>query len=678
MRKLARKLLLALLLLGAAGWLLLSFFDANQLKKPVLEWLNEHTELDISIGRLEFNPLHPYKLLAEDVRLGDWLEAKQLYLELARLSPLAGQTRIAVLDLNDARIRLDRATELAALPDNLATITVDELNTKNLTLAWDGWEAQGVNLKLNDWQPRRDGQWRWWSDMTLSGQVRQLSHPWLEMSRIGLEGRIHRGRLELDGLRSRLFDGLFEAGLSLDPASRELTLDEPRFSHTRLQFDQAPPLPEGWTLLLNRASLQDLSITSPWLTANGIDGDFRYVEWPGQGLPEARGDWQADEAVLDWLRLDAHQGQLLGTRERLGLSLQGKAYQGSLEAELGWFPQQGRLDIDNLQLTGSKLEWLPDMHWPVPDLRIHKLNLSQAELLSMDPGLPLSLHGGQLFVADLAWSAEQWRPLSEQARLEGGWSELAYDSLISRQGGFKARLDDTRLIMDELAGDVLDGRARLEGSLAVYPPHQASLRLEAQDLALRRLSSWLRKERGFSGRLNLSAALEGELHNRASWDGELRLEGEDIFVERLGLDDWLRRRLGEDYREAKGVDPALAALVLEQGDGFIYRAELKGPVRQGRWQLDGSAVQSVRHLLALRGRLDLAGGWDLELGAVNDQGCRELAIHLEESWRSPKLRLHQPALAEPCQPWYRGPVPYPAAGLPGRLTEAVRNLPQEP
>ncbi|WP_375056446.1 hypothetical protein [Zobellella sp. DQSA1] len=677
MRKLARKLLLALLLLGAAGWLLLSFFDANQLKKPVLGWLNEHTELDIAIGRLEFNPLHPYKLLAEDVRLGDWFQAKQLYLELARLSPLAGHTRIAVLDVIDGQVRLDRATDLT-LPDNLANITVDELNTKNLILAWDGWEAQGANLKLNGWQPRRNGDWRWWSDMTLSGQVRQLSHPWLEMSRISLEGRIHRRQLQIDNVRSRLFDGLFEASLSLDPTSRELTLNGPRFSHNKLQFSQAPALPEGWTLLLNRASLQDLSITSPWLTANGIDGSLRYLEWQPGALPEARGDWQADEAVLDWLRLDAHQGQLLSNRERLGLSLRGKAYQGNLEAELGWFPQQGRLDIDNLQLLDSKLEWLPDLHWPVPDVRIHKLNLSQTELLSADPALPLSLHGGQLFITDLAWSTEQWRPLSDQARLEGGWNELAYDSLISRRGSFSARLDDTRLLLDELRGEFLEGTVRLSGNLGLYPPHRARLQLEAERLALRRLSSWLRGERGFSGTLSMSATLAGEPKLPQSWEGNLALEGSDVFIERLGLDNWLKARLGEDYTRPRQVDPLLAALDLESSDAFIYKTELKGPVAQGQWQLDGSAVQSVRHLLAIRGKLDFAGGWQLDLGAINDQGCRELAIRLEESWAAPRLRLHQPALDDPCSPWYRGPVPYPAAGLPGRLTEAVRNLPQEP
>ena len=68
MKKLAKYLLLTLLVVLLAGWLLLTLFDANRLKQPVLAWLNEHTELDASIGDITFNPLHPYTLLAQDVR----------------------------------------------------------------------------------------------------------------------------------------------------------------------------------------------------------------------------------------------------------------------------------------------------------------------------------------------------------------------------------------------------------------------------------------------------------------------------------------------------------------------------------------------------------------------------------------------------------------------------------
>ena len=673
MKKLARYLVVLVLVLLLAGWLLLSVFDANQLKKPVLGWLNEHTDINLTVGNLEFNPLHPYTLLAEDVQLGEWFRARQVYVQLATLSPLSGHTRIATLDIIDAKLQLDNATELA-LPDNLANITVDELNSKNVSLSWQGWEAKGADLTIRHWQPRREGNWQWWSDFTLNGQLRQLTHPNLAMAQLTFNGQLARQQLQLTRLQSRLFDGLFDGGLTFDLPGQEVTLNAPSFSHNRLQFDQLPQLASGWTLLLNRAQLEEVSITSPGLTSNGIKGELRYMEWQAGGLPEARGKWHADEAVLDWLRLGEHSGELLSSREQLGLTLNGKAYEGTFSSELRWLPQQARLDIDTLELQGNKFVWLPDLYWPTPDVRLHKLNISQAELLSLDDALPLSILGGKLFVADLAWSAGQWRPLSEQARLEARWDEVAFNSLIARQGQAKARLNDTDLTIEQLTTEALDGQLSVSGHIGRYPPYLGKVRLEGQSLALRPLSRWLQGDRGFSGTVDIDAALSGELQQANSWQGQLSIDGRDIFIEKVGLDTWLKNRLAEDYSRMKAVDPALAALDFNQSDGFIYQAKLAGPVNQGRWQLDGSAVQSVRHLLALRGDLDFAGGWQLQLGVINDQGCRELAAHLADTWRAPSLTLQQPRLATPCKPWYQGAVPYPDAGLPGRLIDAVRKL----
>lgn len=673
MKKLAKYLLLSVLGLLLAAWLLLSVFDANQLKKPVLGWLNQHTELDLTIGHLAFNPLHPYTLLAEEVSLGDWFYARQVYVQLAKLSPLSGQTRIATLDLIDARVQLDQATE-QALPDNLANIHIDELTSKNLSLDWQGWAAKGVDLTLRDWQPRQDGAWQWDADATLSGQARQLTHPSVAMAQLSFHGQVRQQQVQLDAVQARLFDGLFESSLTLDWPARVLTLNSPQFSHNRVQLETMPTLAHGWTLALNRARLNKISITSPLLTSNHIDGEIRYFEWQGGSLPDAKGQWQAEEAVLDWLRLDKHQGELLSSKNQLNLTLNGQAYHGSLASELSWYPAQERLDIKDLQLTNNKFVWQSDFAWPLAEVRLHQLGIRRGELLSLDAALPLSILGGELFATDIAWSAGQWRPLSEQARLAASWDEVAFNSLISRQGQAKARLDDTQVWLSQFSSQALDGQLALTGRLGLYPPYAGEWQLTGQNLALQPLSHWLKGERQFSGSFAIHAKLKGAWQEKQSWQGQVAISGQDVFIEKLGLDNWLSHRLSEDYARAKTVDPKLAALDLMQGDGFIYQLELKGPVNQGRWQLDGSALQSVRYLLAVRGNVSLAGNWQLEMGAINDQGCRELAVTLTDSWHAPTLRLHQPRLATPCVPWYQGAVAYPKGGLAGPLREGVRAL----
>lgn len=673
MKKLAKYLLLSVVALLLAAWLLLTLFDANRLKQPVLAWLNEHTDLDADIGNISFNPLHPYTLLAEDVRLGDWFSARQVYVQLETLSPLSGQTRIATLDLIDAKLQLDAAVELQ-LPDNLANIYIAELTTRNLSLDWQGWQAKGADLTLRDWQPRLDGHWQWASDVNINGQARQLTQPNLEMAQLTFYGQVRQQQLQLTELKSRLFDGLFQSNLVVNWPKQQLTLNAPQFSHNQLLFETLPELAAGWSLLINKAQLDKVSITSPVLTSNNISGELRYLDWQAGLFPEASAKWQADEAVMDWLRLDNHKGELLSSQTQLSLNINGQAYEGSVASELRWHPDQGRLDIDSLTLLNNKLVWQADMRWPLPETRLHKLDISNAELLSLDANLPLSFQGAELFAHDIAWSAGQWRPLSKRARAEASWDEVAFNSLIARQGKAKAKLDDTHLTLTELSSDALEGQIALSGKLGLYPPYDIDGTLTGEALALRPLSRWLKADRHFSGQFAVNGELKGELADKSSWQGALALSGQEIFIEKIDLDHWLSQRLREDYAQVKAVDAQLAALDLNQGDSFIEQLELQGPINNGRWQLDGSALQSVRYLLAVRGELDLTGGWQLALGAINDKGCRELAIELSETWRAPKLTLHQPTLAQPCSPWYQGKVPYPKSGLAGSILEGVRAL----
>lgn len=670
MKKLAKWVLGLIVILLLAGWLLLSIFDANQLKKPVLNWLNQHTELDITIGNLEFNPLHPYTLLAEDVQLGTWFKARQLYVAVASLS---GQLHLKTLDIIDGELLLDNAAEFA-LPEPFSTITIDELTTKNFQLYWQDWQVKGAALTLTDWQPRVNQQWQWSSDVKLKGQAQLLSHPELALAQLSFNGQLKQQQLQLERLQSRLFDGLLDTGLTLDIPHKTLSLTAPQFSHNQLQFEQVPTLDADWQLLLDKGQFNEVTVSSPHFSTNNVSGELRYLDWRAGQAPDVRGVWQADEAVLDWLRLDNHQGEWLSSPEQLTLSFTGRAYEGEITSELRWHPQQGRLDIDNLQLLGNKLYWHDDINWPLPELRLHRLNIKDAELLSLDETLPLSILGGDAFAMDIAWSAGVWRPLTEQAQLQVKWNELAFNSLVARHGQASARLNDTQLLLDSFNSEALDGQLELSGQLGLTAPYHSQLSLRGEELALRPLSRWLNGERAFSGNFSLAGALSGALTEPASWQGELNFTGQDIFIEKIALDDWLKRRLQEDYTQEKTVDPTLAALDLASGDGFIYEAQLSGAVVDGHWQLSKSALQSVRHLLAINGEVDFTGGWQLALGIINDQGCRELAINLSQRWRAPTLAIHQPPLKQPCVPWYQGEIAYPEAGLPGSLIEAVHAL----
>ena len=41
-------------------WVALGLFDAERAKGPIASWISQQTGVPVTIGRLVFNPLHPY------------------------------------------------------------------------------------------------------------------------------------------------------------------------------------------------------------------------------------------------------------------------------------------------------------------------------------------------------------------------------------------------------------------------------------------------------------------------------------------------------------------------------------------------------------------------------------------------------------------------------------------
>ena len=62
-------------------WVGLGLFDAERAKGPIASWISQQTGVPVTIGRLVFNPLHPYTLLAEQVQYGDAVQLEKIYLD---------------------------------------------------------------------------------------------------------------------------------------------------------------------------------------------------------------------------------------------------------------------------------------------------------------------------------------------------------------------------------------------------------------------------------------------------------------------------------------------------------------------------------------------------------------------------------------------------------------------
>ena len=131
-------------------WVGLGLFDAERAKGPIASWISQQTGVPVTIGRLVFNPLHPYTLLAEQVQYGDAVQLEKIYLEIDNIDWLNRDVRIAHLDLIRPVIKLPLPNTLPTLP--VHSLTISDSTIDRLSLHSDELTLSGLNATLNDWQ----------------------------------------------------------------------------------------------------------------------------------------------------------------------------------------------------------------------------------------------------------------------------------------------------------------------------------------------------------------------------------------------------------------------------------------------------------------------------------------------------------------------------------------------
>ena len=212
-------------------WVALGLFDAERAKGPIASWISQQTGVPVTIGRLVFNPLHPYTLLAEQVRYGDAVSLDKLYLEIESIDWLNRDVRIAHLDLIRPAIKLPLPNQLPSLPVHSLTIsdsTIDRLSLESPELT-----LRGLNATLSDWElidPKRQPQ------ANLSLNIGQLETPQFTFARLSLQGRLEGEVLRTDKLVTNLFDGLLETGMVLDWPARTLQLHDLKARGMRVEL----------------------------------------------------------------------------------------------------------------------------------------------------------------------------------------------------------------------------------------------------------------------------------------------------------------------------------------------------------------------------------------------------------------------------------------------------------
>ncbi|HDX9008902.1 AsmA family protein [Aeromonas dhakensis] len=642
-----RGLLYTLAFLLLFVWVGLGLFDAERAKGPIAGWLSQQTGVPVTIGRLVFNPLHPYTLLAEQVSYGNAVTLDKIYLEIESIDWLNRDVRIAHLDLIRPAIKLPLPNQLPSLP--VHSLTIADSTIDRLSLESDGLTLRGLNATLSDWQllnPVRPPQ----ANLTLN--INELATQAWALSRLNLAGRLEGQVLSTDKLTANLFDGLLETGMVLDWPARSLRLNNLKSQGMRIEWGTLAkaesPLRQ---VSLDLGQIRDLSFNDieQELALNNLSGQLTAFNWQAGSTPSGYFSGTLGDLGRGLFQLEAIQGKVAFSPQQLDAELQGKAYEGEFNLELSFDPLQQKLTLKDMALSGMDISlpegwWRDWQSWRPQQIDIRKLAFDKLKVLSFDDTLPLSLTGWQLYLTDLSLHGNQPGPLLGRARLESAWFELVWDGLSARNGELDGELSAGSWQLNKLTSSLPDeGSLSLSGQWGREPGQTSRVQLKGEKLDLVQWGKILHSPVSFAGKLDLSADLQA-LHGgtpgawRSSLQGNFALDATEPFWDKVKIDPLLD--LWFKQAAAPTLTPAELWQAMQEGDTPFYRIKLQGKVAQGQLKIEQAGASTITHLLGLQGSVDLVNEqWQLDLGVLNGQHCAELL----GQWRGP--------LAEPTLSW---------------------------
>ncbi|MCX7134498.1 AsmA-like C-terminal region-containing protein [Aeromonas sp.] len=649
-------------------WVGLGLFDAERAKGPIASWISQQTGVPVTIGRLVFNPLHPYTLLAEQVSYGDAVTLDKLYLEIESIDWLNRDVRIAHLDLIRPVIRLPLPNQLPNLP--VRSLTISDSTIDRLSLQSDELTLSGLNATLNDWQllnPVRPPQ------ANLSLNINQLTTPAFALSRLNLKGRLEGQVLSTDKLTTNLFDGLLETGMELDWPARSLRLSNLKAQGMRVEWGQAghQALPLRH-ISLDVGQVRDVSISAieQEISLNNFNGQLTAFSWQAGSTPTGYIEGALGDLGRGLFQLEDLKGRVSFSPQQIDAEVQGKAYEGEFNLELALDTQQQKLTLKDMALSGMDISlpqgwWQDWQSWRPQQIDIRKLAFDKLKVLSFDDALPLSLTGWQLYLTDLGLRGQQPAPLLGRARIESQWFELVWDGLSARNGELDGELTPSAWLLNKLTSSLPDeGSLSLSGQWGKEPGQTSRLQLKGEKLDLVQWSKLLHSPISFAGKVDLSADLQA-LHGntlgewRSTLQGSFALDANEPFWDKVQIDPLL----DEWFKGATPptLSPDQLFQAMQAGDTPFYRIKLQGKVEQGQLQIEQAGASTITHLLALQGGIDLVNEqWQLDLGALNGQRCAELLSHWRGPLDAPVLSWEFPAKQASCG-WEVG-VRYPAQG----------------
>jgi hypothetical protein len=675
MHRAFRWFLYSVLVLVAAIWLTLGLLKPEHLKGPFVAWVQQQTGLPLEIGKLNYNPLYPNIVLAENVTLGPDLKADKIYLEIADGSWWQRQLHIAHLDIIHPQIKWQSGLHL---PQPLQQLQIDDLTIEKMQLTWHNGTIDGGSLHLTNWQPIHNGDIKPFADVAFNASVDRLQYSSLQLGKTRLQGTQADQIIKITDLQSELFHGGMAAEFTWNLKTNQLSAPEIALANWQLDLQALPAIPLPLPLInAEKITLENVSAIdlSQRFALNQANGTVEKLAWQTGQWPTFEYQGALGELTSGQIQLADMQGEGRLRDQDWRVEMKGTAYAGEFNVELEGNRQPASLTVQELQLTNMQpelqpgwREWLTQQPFQHIDLR--RLDINHLSLISFDDSVPLTLKWFDLFLTDLRWTPQGWQTSSQKARLEGSWLELVWQTLVSRKAEFQAELADNAVKLEKFSTQLEESALNISGQWGLNDDASHQLKLTLQKFDLEQFSDMIGPRYPFAGLANIALDLQTQGHDWANiqthLQGNATLDVQDLFVDGLKLDAYLDEQLTPKAPAAQTLEQLIGKL--RGGDSAFNHAHIQLHADKGNVSFDGSAFESITHLIALKQGVDLnKSSWQLQLGLLNDHNQPELLGSLQGDITAPTLTFHLPSTQT--TRWNTTTIHYPPQGKQGSLRE---------
>ncbi len=599
----------ALIIVIAAVWGFILYFNGQHVKAPLLKFLSERTSFSINCDEIEFSPLYPDVLKLKKVTLGK-SKIGEIYVEYDLKSVISSEN-LDIKYLYAKDITFD-SNDLEALKKErfrYKNINILKLDLINGPLYLDRFQSEHADLSAIEVRVSEQGTISF-NDSTLNAQSGTIDNH--ELKKIHAKILTNEDTVELSELQLQIFGGTVFADLTIDKESELIEFS--KLSFNNVIFQNYSGIIDNYNIHAKNASLNNcvLSVPTADLLLGQISGKIEELRIADKKISfDFKG--KAGEISKPDLLVTAEDSLIRAKIEedRLTIATDGKLFGGEYQSEIEMSAlneAESELKVNSFTLKKAKLEPPLELYNRLKYLlfshntEVKNFRIENTEFVSHIDKLPLSIKAVSLDCEDLLFDRESQKLKGTPGKFRLSTDSAYYSDLFIKNTDFHGSFSDEgySVFMDRIVFYNSNASASISRN---FDKNTFGFKANAEDFDMSDLNSSLFSKL-FNGKVSFDIDLEApededpSLSVTQKLNGSVQIKSKSLLISAFGL-DLINGGNKKDYE----LNLRQLMHSIEGGDCGFYSLEGHANVEKGQAKIKISSDLASSHL-TLKGHYD--------------------------------------------------------------------------